>query len=149
MRQILTIIFVIGFIPIIYGQTISSINSGAVSNNNFIYSVGDVYVIPTNQNETSSGLIGAITKIEFTTLSIDEIELVHDLKFYPNPTSNTVFLEINNEAINSIYIFDLGGKLVDTKLNINNQIDLSNLQSGTYSIKTDNQNIKSFKIIKR
>ena len=149
MKQILTIIFGIGFIPIIYAQTISSINSGALSNNSFIYSVGDVFVIPLNQNDVSSGIIGAISGIEFMSLEMNELVLTNELKFYPNPTLSSVFLELRNEIVKQIYIFDLYGKLIENKNNINNQIDLSNLQTGTYIIKTDNQNIKSFKIIKR
>jgi hypothetical protein len=138
-----------GFIPIIYGQSLSSTNSGAVSNNNLIYSVGEVFVNLTNQNDASSGLIGAISRIEFTSLSINEIEFNQNLKFYPNPTSNSVILDIENEIIKNIYIYDLNGKLVHNQKNINNQLDLSSLQTGTYIINTDNQNIKSFKIIKR
>jgi hypothetical protein len=149
MKQIFTIFISVGFIPIIYGQSLSSTNSGALSNNNLIYSVGEVFVNPTNQNDASSGLIGSISRIEFTSLSINEIEFNQNLKFYPNPTSNSVFLYIENEIIKNIYIFDLNGKLVSNQKNSNNQIDLSNLQTGTYIIKTDNQNIKSFKIIKR
>ncbi|QBZ97784.1 T9SS type A sorting domain-containing protein [Flavobacterium sangjuense] len=149
MKQIFTIFISVGFIPIIYGQSLSSTNSGAVSNNNLIYTVGEVFVNPTNQNDASSGLIGSISRIEFTSLSINEIEFNQNLKFYPNPTSNSVFLDIENEIIKNIYIFDLNGKLVNNQKNSNNQIDLSNLQTGTYIIKTDNQNFKSFKIIKR
>lgn len=149
MKQIFIILICVGFSPIIYGQSLSSTNSGAVSNNNLIYSVGEVFVNPTNQNDASSGLIGAISRIEFTSLSINEIEFNQNLKFYPNPTSNSVFLDIENEIIKNIYIYDLNGKLVNNQKNINNQLDLSNLQTGTYIINTDNQNIKSFKIIKR
>ena len=149
MKQIFTIFISFGFIPIIYGQSLSSTNSGAVSNNNLIYSVGEVFVNPTNQNDASSGLIGAISRIEFTSLSINEVEFNQNLNFYPNPTSNSVFLDIENQIIKNIYIYDLNGKLVSIQKNINNQIDLSNLQFGTYIINTDNQNIKSFKIIKR
>ena len=149
MKQIFTIFISFGFIPIIYGQSLSSTNSGAVSNNNLIYSVGEVFVNPTNQNDASSGLIGAISRIEFTSLSINEIEINQNLNFYPNPTSNSVFLDIENQIIKNIYIYDLNGKLVSIQKNINNQIDLSNLQFGIYIINTDNQNIKSFKIIKR
>lgn len=148
MKLFFTIFIVLGFIPII-GQTLSYTNSGAISSNNLIYSVGEVFVNPTNQNDASSGLIGAISRIEFTSLNINEIEHNQSLNFYPNPTSGSVYLDIENEIVKNIYIFDLNGKLIITQQNINNQIDLSNLQIGTYIIKTDNQNIKSFKIIKR
>ncbi len=148
MKHFFTFLLCFGLVAISYGQSLSSTNSGAVSNNNLIYSVGEVFVVPINQNEASSGIIGAISRIEFTSLGINEIELTKELKFYPNPASNSVFLEIENEIIKIIYVSDLNGKLVISQKNINNQIDLSSLQTGTYIVKTDNQNIKSFKIIK-
>ncbi|MGL2964453.1 T9SS type A sorting domain-containing protein [Flavobacterium sp. RSB2_4_14] len=147
-RTYITIIS-LGFIPIIYGQTLSSTNSGAVSNNDLIYSVGEVFVTPINQNEASSGVIGVVSRIEFTSLGIADVEASEILKFYPNPTSHSVFLELKNENIKKIYIFDLNGKLIENKNVVINQINLSNLQTGTYIIKTDNHKIKSFKIIKR
>lgn len=148
MKPFFTFFLCFGFIPISYSQSLKSTNSGAVSNNNLIYSVGEVFVIPINQNDANSGIIGAISKIEFTLLGVNEIELTDDLKFYPNPTSHSVFLELKNEFINHIYIFDLNGKFIENKNIVNNQVDLSHLQSGTYILKTDNQNIKSFKITK-
>lgn len=149
MKQVITILFTLGSIPFFYGQTFQCINSGAVSNNNLIYSVGDIYVIPTNPNEASSGLIGAITRYEFTSLGINEVVSSEKIKFYPNPTSNSVFFETENKEFNSIYIYDLNGRLLYDKKVSNNQVDLSDLRTGTYLIKTDNQNIQSFKIIKK
>lgn len=147
MKYLFTFLTSFGMALISYGQSLSSTNSGAVSNNNLIYSVGEIFVVPTNQ--TSSGLIGVVSIIEFTSLDINEIEFSQNFKFYPNPTSNSLYLELENEVIKDIYIFDLNGKLIISQKNINNQINLSDLQTGTYLIKTDSKNIKSFKIIKR
>lgn len=149
MKHFFTFIASFGITLISYGQSISSTNSGAVSSNTLMYSVGEVFVNTTNLNDASSGIIGAISSIEFTSLGIDELEITDELKFYPNPTSSSVFLELKNEIVKQIFIFDLNGKLIENKNIVNNQFDLSNLQTGTYIIKTDNQNIKSFKIIKR
>ena len=148
MKKIFTMLFSLVFFPLMYGQTIAAINSGALSNNDFIYSVGEVFVTPVNQDEANSGMIGVISRIEFTSLGIHDVALTHELKFYPNPTSHSVFLELKNEIVKMIYIFDLSGKLIESKTNFNNQFDLSNLQTDTYIIKTDNQKIKSFKIVK-
>ena len=149
MKHFFTFITSFGITLISYGQSLSSTNSGAVSNNDLVYSVGEVFVLPINQNEASSGIIGAISRIEFTSLSTNEIEFTQNLKFYPNPTSNSVYLELRNEVVKQIFIFDLNGKLIENKNIVSNQFDLSNLQTGTYIIQTDNYNIKSFKIIKR
>lgn len=149
MKQILTFITLMGLIHCTYGQGIASTNSGANSNNSLMYSVGEIFVIQANQNESSSGVIGVISRIEFTSLSIDEIEHFENLKFYPNPTSQSIFLELENQEINVALIYDLNGKLISDKKLINNQISLEELQSGTYIIKTNNPNIKPFKVIKK
>ena len=65
----------VGLISSILGfsQTaIGGINSGSVSSENLIYSVGEIYVIPTNQDETNSGLLGIYYQ-NFKTLGINEI----------------------------------------------------------------------------
>ncbi|WCO00255.1 T9SS type A sorting domain-containing protein [Psychroserpens ponticola] len=149
MKQILTFIILLSLIHFTYGQDIASTNSGANSNNNLIYSIGEVFVIPENQDELSSGIIGVISKIEFTSLGINEIEVSENLQFYPNPTSNFLFLELENKTINEIYIYDLNGRFIGNKKIINQKVSLEELQTGTYIIKTDNQNIQSFKIIKK
>ena len=149
MKQILTSIILLSLIHFTYGQDIASTNSGANSNNNLIYSIGEVFVIPENQDELSSGIIGVISKIEFTSLGINEIEVSENLQFYPNPTSNFLFLELENKTINEIYIYDLNGRFIGNKKIINQKVSLEELQTGTYIIKTDNQNIQSFKIIKK
>jgi hypothetical protein len=149
MKQILTLFFCVGIYPLIHGQTITSINSGAVSNNNLVYTVGEVFVVSTNSNESNSGFVGAISRIEFTALGISEIVFSEKLRFYPNPTSDSVFFDTENKEFNSIFIYDINGRLICNKKVINNQVDLSNLETGTYLIKTDNQNIQTFKILKK
>lgn len=128
-----------------YGQ--HAVNSGAVSGNSLIQSVGEVYVLPTGSaNGASSGTIGAVSRIEFLTLGIDEVVADAGIKIYPNPTANSVFFE-STAVITKVEIYDASGRLVATKAVDNNQADLSMLQSGTYIIRTNNN--QSFKIIKK
>jgi len=58
-----------------FGQSvISSVNTGAVSNNNLVYSVGEIFVIPTtNPNDANSGLIGALSRIEFFVTGLNKM----------------------------------------------------------------------------
>lgn len=149
MKHILIFFTGLGCLSAAHGQSLRSINSGAVSANNLIYTVGEIFVVPSNQNEASSGLVGAISRIEFLSLGIADITPIPQLRFYPNPTAASVFVEVDKETINQFYIYDVSGKLIDSLKNTNNQIDLSGLQPGTYFIKTDNQHLESFKIIKR
>ncbi len=133
-----------------YSQDLYSINNGAFSSNDLIYTVGEIFVLPVSApNEASSGIIGAVSRIEFFVTGINELTILENVNAYPNPTSNSILIETEFEKFNEIYIYDLTGKLIDNKLVINNSIDLSSLQTGTYLVKTDNQKIQSFKIIKK
>lgn len=149
MKQILTLITFLSLIHFSYGQDLASINSGSSSNNNLIYTVGEIFVIPANPDDFSSGIIGSISRIEFTSLGIDEIQFSGNLKLYPNPTSNSIFLELENQKIDVVFIYDMNGKLISEKKVINKQVSLKELQSGTYIIKTNNPNIKSLKVLKK
>lgn len=135
-------------IKVSYSQNQYSINSGAVSNNTLIHSVGEIFVNPVNEDEKSSGLIGSISRIEFFVVGVNEILISDDLKAYPNPTKNKLFFE-TNKIIKQFYIYNLQGQLVATKNNTNNRIDLTNLKTGTYIVKTNISNLKTITIIKK
>ena len=59
-------------------------------------------------------------------------------KIYPNPSVNTVFIEIN-EQNTLINIYDLTGTLISTQKLNDNKIDVSNLKIGTYIIQVGEQ----------
>lgn len=134
-----------------FGQSIiGSTNTGAVSNNNFIYSVGDIFVNPTsNINEANSGLIGTLSRIEFFVTGINDNLVSTDLRIYPNPTSSSIFFSSTDNTFRDIYIYDITGKLVTQQKYNNKPIDMTLFPNGTYTVLTDNINIKSFKIIKQ
>lgn len=129
-------------------QTMSATNNGALSTNQLIYSVGEVFVVPTNANQASSGLIGAVSRIEFTSLSIDEIDTADRVRFYPNPTSGSLFLDIAEGSVHKVSVFDLSGKCLETQTLQNGQLDLGHLPTGTYLIVTDNTQLSPFKVLK-
>ena len=67
---------------------------------------------------------------------------------YPNPTNGLVHIEIPNQTIQSIKLYDLQGQLI--KETIENQFDLSNLSNGTYFIKAKTkQATYDYKLIKQ
>jgi len=72
-------------------------------------------------------------------LSISDNEL-QNVAIYPNPTKS--ILNINNAKNASIEVLDLLGRIVLTKSNIsiNEQLNVSELNSGTYIIKISNNN---------
>jgi len=67
---------------------------------------------------------------------------------YPNPTNGLVRIEIPNQTIQNIKVYDLQCQLI--KETIENQFDLSNVSNGTYFIKVQTkQGFYSYKLIKQ
>ena len=85
--------------------------------------------------------------IEDCSLSVINNEGYSDFYYYPNPIDS--YLNINNQSKNeSIIIFDINSKsILESELIIgNNILDVSDLQSGIYSVKIG---LKTFKIVKK
>ena len=77
----------------------------------------------------------------------DTYPLDSRISVYPNPTANRIYIQVDN--IIKAELFDLvGRKIIETN---QNQINLGNLNSGSFILKviTDNNKSKSFKIIKQ
>ncbi len=87
-----------------------------------------------------------------STFSIENSRKIYELTSYPNPVYDIIRVEsmIN---INSFVIYDIQGKNLISKKNINKksvEIDISMLNSGTYFLKNIlEKEIKTLKIIKR
>ena len=69
------------------------------------------------------------------------------ISVYPNPTANRIYIQ--GENVFGAELFDLRGRKVKTATQ--NHLDLSDITSGSFILKvtTDNNNTKSFKIIRR
>ncbi len=135
-----------------FGQSvISSVNTGAVSNTNLIYSVGEIFVNPTtNPNDANSGLIGALSRIEFFVTGLNENIMSNDLRVFPNPTTNSIYLQTSDmNSFQQVFVYDNTGRLVVHQNTPTTSIDLTHLSNGIYTILTDNTKINSFKIIKQ
>lgn len=66
---------------------------------------------------------------------------------YPNPTNGLVTIEIQNQTIQGIQVYDLQGELI--KETAESQFDLSNFPNGTYFIKAKTENdYHNYKLIK-
>ena len=81
------------------------------------------------------------------TLTIEDIyPLDARISVYPNPTANRIYIQ--GENVLQAELYDLRGRKVKTTNQ--NQIDLSDITSGSFilKVKTDNNKSISFKIIK-
>jgi hypothetical protein len=82
------------------------------------------------------------------TLTIEDLSpAASSIHVYPNPTANRVYIQ--SENITKAELFDLmGRKVMETN---QDQIDLSNISSGSYilQVTTQNNTTETFKIIKQ
>jgi hypothetical protein len=84
----------------------------------------------TTTQDYFSGLVSGFASFMFDTLSIDGvITNAFEVKVYPNPTLDVVFLD-TPQKINSVEVFNLLGKRVLTTTDKN--ISLKHLNSGVY-----------------
>ncbi|WP_445454143.1 T9SS type A sorting domain-containing protein [Flavobacterium sp. 25HG05S-40] len=129
-------------------SVIQSVNSGSVISPSSSVSVGEIVVVPENQTQSSSGIIGILTQ---TQLEVPELELSDKITVYPNPSTSVIYFQTEvNLGDEKISIFNVSGQLVAQKqITSDNALDLSELSNGIYLIQFTNKNVKSFKIIKR
>ncbi len=81
-------------------------------------------------------------------LSVASLDGSLDIKFYPNPVQSELQLQYKGDLTTSVYDI-YGAKLIETK---SKSIDMSKMSTGTYIIKTfenDSKKTNSYKIIKK
>lgn len=130
-------------------SAIGSMNSGAVSENGFAHSVGEIYVIPTDPDQTGSGTMGMFYQSVLQVLGVSELEK-DNVKIYPNPTTDFIYVKLSSKSkIEGAEIYDLSGKLVFRTKMESEQLDLRSLPQGVYMIVFKNSDLKPIKIIKK
>lgn len=84
-----------------------------------------------------------------TLLSIDNLEANNNIRVFPNPAFSTLKI-ISNVVIKEATVFSLEGRLVLSFHNVEQQLDVSSLQSGIYLLylKTD-ETSQTIRIIKQ
>ena len=147
MKQLLLFSFLIVTFSASSQSVIQSVNSGSVIASNSSVSIGEIVVVPTNQSQSSSGIIGILTQ---TQLEVPHLELSQNITVYPNPTMSVIYFKTDTNLLDEkVSVFNLSGQLVSQKqITSDNSLDLSELSTGVYLIRFDNKGINSFKIIK-
>lgn len=74
-----------------------------------------------------------------TVLGVTDNSLV-DIKVYPNPSSDKIFIDSTNKFIDQVVIYDILGKQLFSKHENVKEVDISHLQNGMYFLRiaTDN-----------
>ena len=106
---------------------INVLNASAICNN---------YLIVGTSNENITGLGVWYIDMSGIFTSVNEIEVANSITVFPNPASDIIFVNGLNENA-KISIYDLSGRLLFSKQVTNKQIDISNFQSGIYTMKIE------------
>ncbi|AZA78576.1 T9SS C-terminal target domain-containing protein [Chryseobacterium sp. G0186] len=135
-----------------YSQSlVGGLNSGGVSGENLIHTVGEIYVVPTNPDEQNSGTLGVLSQTVLTVLGVNEVITNQEkVNVYPNPTADYITISVSSKTKpKEVSIYDMSGKLVSQKEIKDNRIDLSFLTKGVYMLMFKNLELKPVKIIKK
>lgn len=149
MKQKLVITALLAFSLSNAQSVIQTVNSGSVIASKSSISVGEIIVVPVNQVQSSSGIIGILATAQ-ETLEVPQFEIAKNIIVYPNPTVSKVFFDTKENLLDeTVSVFSNSGqKVLDAKLTSENSLDLTALSSGIYVIQFSNKKFKSFKIIK-
>jgi len=135
-----------------YSQSLmGNLNSGGVSGQDLMYTVGEIYVIPDDPDQQNSGTLGMLYQTSLQVLGAGEVIVKQDkVSVYPNPTADYITLQISSqEKPKEVSVYDLSGKLVMQQAISNDRIDLSSLMKGIYLLVFKNSDLKPVKIIKK
>ena len=130
---------------------IQTVNSGNIVVSNTSVSVGEIVVVPVNQVQSNSGIIGIICQVNGQNLEVSQFEVAGNIIVYPNPSFSKIYFDTKeNLWSETILVFDNSGKMIlQSKLSDDNSLDLSLISEGIYMIQFSNSRYKSFKIIKK
>ncbi|NRA94095.1 MAG: T9SS type A sorting domain-containing protein [Psychroserpens sp.] len=109
---------------------------------------GDHFLYIRVQNTDGTWSLYATTEM-FETLSDNEFAF-EEFRYFPNPVKDVLNIDTNQQVISDLKIIDLHGRVVVHQTPGAHQIDLSQLESGTYLIYlTTHKGSISKKIIKQ
>lgn len=150
------ILFPFGVFSTAFGQSATSAAGGNATGTggSVSYSVGQV--VYTANNSTSGDVFqGVQQSYEILGLSgINTVSLVANSSVYPNPTTDVLFLNIEDfDVTDCVFILsDSNGKLLFQKSIIDKktELEMSSFISGIYfvSVFENNKEIRTFKIVK-
>lgn len=125
-----------------------SLTSGSLSAANYSHGVGEIYVVPQNPNQAAGGIVAIASHVVFGALGTNDYIISGDVKYYPNPTTDFVTLELPEIAdLNKAELYDVKGMKAQFTI-FSNRIHIASLSSGIYFLTFPNTKIKPIKIVK-
>ena len=120
----------------------------------FSYTAGEVVVGAMTSDDGSIQLgNGYYPSLDLSTLNTESVELQLQVKVFPNPTTETIFITHPTEQFFEVRITDVSGKkILQTPHQKQQPLSVQNLTSGTYFVTVttkDSKQTNTYKIIKR
>ncbi len=150
-KTLIILLLVLGIRSYAQESTLSSGKSVKNESGSVSYSIGQTsFSAYKGSNGSVTQGVQQVYTIEIIDgLSVEDIYLT----VYPNPTTDLLMLEVEEFSPKKInyMLFNMDGKLIDSNelKNQKTEIDMRNLVSAIYFLSiTDNNKIKTFKIIK-
>lgn len=127
-----------------YAQNVTKVRNANISTPNSTYTTSEW----TNYSSDTFGYLGSHTSSSKTSVGIAEEVAAKAVVLFPNPVDQT--LNWNGGTMESLEIYDqLGKKVLQTK-NVSSSVDLTELSSGIYFVKTTiDGNVSMQKIVKK
>ena len=143
-----------GFSQTVSKQVISPLGGTAFSDTHKLsYTTGEVVVGAMTSEDGSIQLgNGYYPSLDLSTLNTESAELQLQVKVFPNPTTETIFIihPISNSF--KVFISDLTGKvLLKKEVGKQEPINIESYPTGTYliNVTTEDKKTNSYKIIKQ
>lgn len=115
-------------------------------NGNPIAGANDPYWMPMENGTYSvnvvdlNGCTGISAPFQVNTASLAELNTNAELRFYPNPAQNQIYMQLGDSFETTFSLYDLQGRMLKNfTLNASGTVDLSDLKSGTYLLSNEKQ----------
>lgn len=96
-----------------------------------VIDLGDPASAPDVAQDLLFAINGAVT-----TLSISENDFLSLVLIYPNPVKNSFTITMpNNDKIDNMEIYDMLGRKIKSKDNLDSVVNVSELSAGNYTLK--------------
>ena len=143
-----------GFSQTVSKQVISPLGGTAFSDTHKLsYTTGEVVVGAMTSEDGSIQLgNGYYPSLDLSTLNTESAELQLQVKVFPNPTTETIFITHPSSNSFKVFIYDLTGKvLLQKEVGKQEPINIEKYPTGTYLINviTEDKKTNSYKIIKQ
>ena len=143
-----------------YSQTISKQVIGPAGqtfengNNKLSYTAGEVVVGAMTDEDGSYQLgNGYYPSLDLSTLNTESTELKLQVKVFPNPTKEVIYITHPTENLFEVKVTDVSGKqILQTAYQTPQPLSIQNLTTGTYFITVttkDSKQTNTYKIIKQ